>query len=494
LSTLADAAAPAAQVRLYALAEALGEPCCDEAGDEDDVGCLVLPGEGVRRSLYAAGPDKDDGEEGGVEPDLMVTVQRMPSKVSAMAWAPFLVSRPAWRAVRVAPRSVPACCACCAHAGPARRAARAVSVPQDGVLTVGDYDGVLLQLHLASGHQLADVDAHEGRKIWWVSVSRSRAACMAARSRAASRCQRHVRACADWRVPPRPRPASSGVQSAGTPHQHASAADDRTARLWDARALATATAVLQPNPRAAVTCVDFAPEDERLLALACSDRCAYVYDTRALARGPLAVLRGHARPASYVRFLSDTALVTAATDATAALWDLRAALAAEGEGWLGGGAPPSPFLAVQGGGAALLRGGSPSPATPLRGATPPPPASSLAHASCAAPTRLFRGHRNEKNFVGLSVRRGDGLLACGSECSRAFAYHPSWTAPLATLDVAGPRSARGFAVDATAGFVSAVCWQPADAGHALGLPPLLASASSRGAVSLSALLAVPGRE
>ncbi|EFJ50367.1 hypothetical protein VOLCADRAFT_44236, partial [Volvox carteri f. nagariensis] len=197
------------------------------------------------------------------------------------------------------------------------------------VLTVGDYDGVLLQLHIASGHQLADVEAHDGRKIWSVA------------------------------------------HSCRTPHLVASAADDRCARLWAGRGLSQCIASVQPNPRAAVCSVDFSPARDHLLALACSDRTAYVYDMRSLDRGPLATLRHHARPASYCRFLGGDRLVTAATDSSLALWDLSEAVPA-----------------------------------------------------------VFQGHRNEKNFVGLSVRAADGLLACGSECSRAFAYHSSWSTPL----------------------------------------------------------------
>ena len=35
--------------------------------------------------------------------------------------------------------------------------------------------------------------------------------------------------------------------------------------------------------------------------------------------------------------------------------------------------------------------------------------------------RSMQGHTNAKNFVGLSVREADGLIACGSECGCALA-------------------------------------------------------------------------
>ncbi len=33
-----------------------------------------------------------------------------------------------------------------------------------GIVTVGDYDGVVAQVHIPSGHLLADVDEYMGRR------------------------------------------------------------------------------------------------------------------------------------------------------------------------------------------------------------------------------------------------------------------------------------------------------------------------------------------
>ncbi|KAG2432743.1 hypothetical protein HYH02_012877 [Chlamydomonas schloesseri] len=428
----------------------------DEDDDEDDDDRRIRRAKQAAAAARGQGAGLDAGDGGGAEEGegLLAVVQRMPSKVSCISWSPFM----------------------------------------DGVMTVGDYDGVLLQLHIASGHQLSDVDAHGGRKIWSVAHSHR------------------------------------------SPHLAASAADDRTARLWAGRGLAACVATLQPNPRASVCCVDFSPEHDHLLALACSDRVSYLYDMRRLAGGPLAALRHHARPASYCRFLGSERLVTAATDASLALWDLAHAVpqlvaemsspaAAAAMAGAGGGRPDSPFRAFQqaaessSGAPGVCAGSGAGAGVGLR--------------SCSEPARVFRGHRNEKNFVGLSVRWPDGLVACGSECSRAFAYHTSWSDPLATLDLArsggggGGGGAGGGACSALSlqlpvvsnwssglpsgsggaglpsgsggmggvggsGFVSAVCWQPAEAAEVLGLPPLLASASSCGAVSLSVLAARGG--
>ncbi|GIL60557.1 hypothetical protein Vafri_15102 [Volvox africanus] len=525
------------QIRLYNLSSIFEDLDCED-NDDDEYGeydelqfrgggngvCRaswtgdVESGSGVRRRRnrgLASGGSGGDGNE--VDNDgnsdeqyssLLTAVQRMPSKISSISWSPFL----------------------------------------DGVLTVGDYDGVLMQLHIASGHQLADEDAHGGRKIWSVAHS-----CL-------------------------------------TPHLVASAADDRCARLWAGRGLSQCVGSLQPNPRASVCCVDFSPVSEHLLALACSDRTAYLYDMRTLGRGPLAALRHHSRPASYCRFLSGDRLVTAATDASLALWDISAAIPAlkscilpqpQTAGAIATGSPlpvmgltsssqvvqeydqpklPSRLPQQSNGAIKTSAGEDMLPGTgsvlmsvagpcrcPLGGnsGTEVSPAIGPIHGNnnggseggsginldgelcqnvsgvVMRPSRIFRGHRNEKNFVGLSVRAEDGLLACGSECSRAFAYHTSWSNPLATLDLpwastgavavgavracgsnqpggsAAQRWIGGLEAGASGngngnsgGFVSAVCWQPWEAATALGLPPLLASATSLGAVTINVLAAL----
>lgn len=401
-----------AQLRLYNLSGLFGGLC-----------------DGTCDSLH------DVGERGGGNADLLVCAQRLPSKVSCMAWAPHV----------------------------------------DGVITVGDYDGVLLQLHVASGHQLADVDHHAGRKIWSVA------------------------------------------HSSRVPHLAASAGDDGAARLWAGRGLATCAATLRPSAKASVCSVDFSTTHDHLVALASSDRSAYVYDMRALS-SPLAVLRHHARPVSYVRFFDHGRLVTASTDGSIGLWDLNQPEAPFGAA-AASGLPdgPLPVWPSQQPAAAARQLATPFQqqvqARPARsGGSASSGCSGLAgggDAGDAPPWRVFRGHRNEKNFVGLTVRPQDGLIACGSETNRAYAYYTSWTTPLASADAlqgcacrlcqapVGRAAALGAGAGgpvsngtngAGGGFVSAVCWQPAAAGASLGLPPMLATATSHGGVSLKALM------
>lgn len=222
----------------------------------------------------------------------------------------------------------------------------------------------------------------------------------------------------------------------------------------------------------------------------------YVYDLRR-ADHALWVLSGHDRAASYVRFLSRSRLVSASVDSSLAAWDLPgvvhdAAGAAAAAAGSSGDEMPADMCRCNPGGPCLHD-------------DPEPLAAGLG-APAVRPWRHFRGHRNCKNFVGLSVRPEGGLLACGSEGPEAFAYQLAWEAPLArcALAPAGERAAAGvepapgtWAAGGGSGgalspalspFVSAVCWQPAAAG-APGGTPLLAAAMSDGELRVLGLQA-----
>ena len=116
----------------------------------------------------------------------------------------------------------------------------------------------------------------------------------------------------------------------------------------------------------------------------------------------LQVLQGHSSPVSYVRFLRHQ-LVTASVDSTLGWWDLGSS---------------HDSFAPQPSNAELM---------------------THRHDSASAVRRLrtMRGHANTKNFVGLSVREHDGLIACGSEAGQAYAYHTSWDEPVACAHVLG---------------------------------------------------------
>jgi WD40 repeat protein len=95
----------------------------------------------------------------------------------------------------------------------------------------------------------------------------------------------------------------------------------------------------------------------------------------------LAVISGPQRAVSYVRFMGGGHLVSASTDSTLRLWDLKEVLACPAATSASGGSS----AASGGGGGGRLR-----------------------------PACTYTGHRNQRNFVGLSVS-ADGHMLCGSE-------------------------------------------------------------------------------
>lgn len=155
---------------------------------------------------------------------------------------------------------------------------------------------------------------------------------------------------------------------------------------------------------------------------------------------PQQVIKGHTRPVSYVRFMGRHRLATAAVDSSLALWDLH------------GTAGPSLF-------------------------------------------RRYLGHANTKNFVGLSVREDDELMACGSEAGQAVAYHRAWTKPVATHNFGAapllPDQASGSdGQQRQRELTSAVCWWPGELGAFGGscAGPVLAAAQSDGDLRLLTLV------
>ncbi|KAK9805573.1 hypothetical protein WJX72_005987 [[Myrmecia] bisecta] len=335
---------------------------------------------GVAKQVRIYSLSSLQSSSGGSLHQLPVALHRMPSKLSSITWSPDI----------------------------------------EGVVTVGDYDGVVSQVHVASGHLLADADEHSGRRIWGVAHSAMR------------------------------------------PFLCMSASDDGTARLWSGYGLVQRAGTITPPGGAPICCAEFCRADENLLALASSDRNAYIYDLRNL-QEPLVTLESHERPVAFVRFINRHNVVTSSVDATLAWWDICAA-------------PSSPQQAPAG--SADEQPGAPQPCLPRQ-----------------LPSRWYRGHQNSKNFVGLSVRE-DGLMACGSETHDVFAYHTCWSNPLATRALGAPQHFAPSVADGQPGaqptsrpcgeFVSAVNWRSMGAVD-LGTGPLLAAALSNGVVKVLSL-------
>lgn len=275
---------------------------------------------------------------------------------------------------------------------------------------------------MASGHYLSEVDAHAGRRIWSISHSKLR------RNFAAT------------------------------------ASDDCTARLWGGYGLNTHIATITAPGKPAVCSVDFSSSNEHLLALAAADTKVYLFDLRQLQQ-PLVSLQGHRRPVSYAKFFGGQQLVSASIDGTLAVWDLAPLLGLAADAASAAAAAPtaaadssSRGLSDAGLGASPANSAccssdsspaqQPVPSRPNGSdgsgvATPPVAATGMAAVDDAAaatggqqqPWRVFRGHTNEKNFVGLAVEPCSGLMAVGSETSDVFSYHTSWSSPLARFDL-----------------------------------------------------------
>uniref|UniRef100_A0A383V7J3 Uncharacterized protein n=1 Tax=Tetradesmus obliquus TaxID=3088 RepID=A0A383V7J3_TETOB len=335
---------------------------------------------------------------------------------------------------------------------PGKVSSIAWSPDMDGVMSIGDYDGTLTQVHVASGHYLSEVDAHCGRRIWSVAHSRLR------------------------------------------PHLAATASDDCTAKLWAGSAVDSPVATISLPGSPAVCCADFSQHDANLLALAAADARVYLYDLRQLAQ-PLAVLRGHSRPVSYAKFFGGQQLVSASIDGTLAAWDLlpvlgQAVSSSSGSGT--GHSSSSSSASAYPGTSSRWRAGE----------------QHQQQQQLSQPWKVFKGHTNEKNFVGLAVQPSAGLMAVGSETGEVFAYHTSWSDPLARhrLDAAAQQqqqcvqqltkpAALGWSQQLQQRSACAVAWQPSapSCGSSGGADcfrssALLAAANSAGECRLLALV------
>ncbi|CAK0787313.1 hypothetical protein CVIRNUC_010531 [Coccomyxa viridis] len=192
------------------------------------------------------------------------------------------------------------------------------------------------------------------------------------------------------------------------PTRFVSGGDDCTVRLWSIREEAP-TAVI--DAKANVCSVQFSPVSSDLLAFGSANYRVYLYDLRQM-QVPLAVISGHKKAVSYVRWMDGSRLISASTDNLLKLWDVNSGIASGGQ-----------------------------------------------HDS--SPVNVLSGHSNERNFVGLSVT-SDGYIACGSEDNCVYTYYNTMPAPLCRHSFSSPGAyAQEECEDLQADsrqFVSSVCW------------------------------------
>ncbi|CAJ1950360.1 unnamed protein product [Sphenostylis stenocarpa] len=193
--------------------------------------------------------------------------------------------------------------------------------------------------------------------------------------------------------------------SQSDPKMFASGSDDCSVKLWNISERNSLGTIWN---HANICCVQFSSYSTNLLFFGSADYKVYGYDLRHT-RVPWCTLPGHGKAVSYVKFIDAETVVSASTDNSLKLWDLKKTSSS----------------------------GLPSDACVL----------------------TFKGHSNEKNFVGLSVL--DGYIACGSESNEVYCYYKSLPVPIAThkFESIDPILGHLNSGDNYGQFVSSVCWR-----------------------------------
>jgi WD40 repeat protein len=109
--------------------------------------------------------------------------------------------------------------------------------------------------------------------------------------------------------------------SRADPTKLASGSDDGTVKLWSINQESSIGTI---KTKANVCCIQFPPDSGHLLTFGSADYKIYCYDLRTT-RQPLCILASHNKAVSYVKFVDPTTLVSASTDNTLKLWDLKRA-------------------------------------------------------------------------------------------------------------------------------------------------------------------------
>ncbi|KAL9255294.1 E3 ubiquitin-protein ligase COP1-like protein [Drosera capensis] len=200
------------------------------------------------------------------------------------------------------------------------------------------------------------------------------------------------------------------------PSMLVSGSDDCKVKIWCTKQEAS---VLNIDMKANICCVKYNPGSSYHVAVGSADHHIHYYDLRNVSQ-PLHVFGGHRKAVSYVKFLSNHELASASTDSTLRLWDVKENV----------------------------------------------------------PVRTFRGHTNEKNFVGLTVNAE--YIACGSETNEVFAYHKEISKPV-TWHKFVLQDMEDNEEDNGSYFISAVCWKSDT--------PTLLAANSQGTIKVLVLAA-----
>ncbi|XP_061926611.1 E3 ubiquitin-protein ligase COP1 isoform X1 [Entelurus aequoreus] len=202
----------------------------------------------------------------------------------------------------------------------------------------------------------------------------------------------------------------------------ASGSDDAKVKLWSTN---LDNSVASIEAKANVCCVKFSPASRYHLAFGCADHCVHYYDLRNT-KQPIMVFKGHRKAVSYAKFVNGEEIVSASTDSQLKLWNVN-----------------KPHC-----------------------------------------LRSFKGHINEKNFVGLASN-GD-YVACGSENNSLYLYYKGLSKTLLTFKFDTVKSVldKDKKEDDTNEFVSAVCWRALPHGES----NVLIAANSQGTIKVLELV------
>ncbi|KAL6578766.1 hypothetical protein OROMI_008982 [Orobanche minor] len=188
------------------------------------------------------------------------------------------------------------------------------------------------------------------------------------------------------------------------PTKLASGSDDRLVKIWS---INERNSLCTIRNNANVCCVQFSAHSPHMLSFTSADYKTYCYDLRNVST-PWCILAGHQKTVSYAKFLDSETLVSASTDNTLKIWDLKKTSS-----------------------------------------------NCLSRDACIL---TLKGHTNEKNFVGLSV--ADGYIACGSESNEVYTYHRSLPMPMIAHKFGSIDPITGIETEDDNGqFVSSVCWR-----------------------------------
>ncbi|KAJ2096963.1 hypothetical protein GGI09_004089 [Coemansia sp. S100] len=182
------------------------------------------------------------------------------------------------------------------------------------------------------------------------------------------------------------------------PTRLCSGSDDGKVKIWTTN---KRSSVMTIEGKANVCCVRFNPLHGNVLIFGSADHNVHCFDLRN-PKQPLSVLRGHRKAVSYTRFLTPDEIISASTDSSLKLWNMRTQ-------------------------------------------------------ECV---RTFSGHTNEKNFVGLTTS-GSEWIACGSENNTMYSYYRNLSHPAVTHKFGNCNPVTGVEQpeDDPSLFVSAVCWK-----------------------------------